>query len=100
MARVRPFAAYRYSTTERDISALTAPPYDVISPEQRAELVARIAHNVVALELAERPLDPQAPANRYETAANTWDAWVAEGAIHRDDAPACTSSSRPSPATA
>jgi uncharacterized protein (DUF1015 family) len=88
MARVRPFAAYRYSTTERDISPLTAPPYDVISPEQRAELLAKDPHNVVALELAEGPLDPDAPANRYETAASRWDSWIAEGAIRRDNAPA------------
>lgn len=88
MARVRPFAAHRYSTTERDISPLTAPPYDVISPQQRAELIAKDPHNVVALELAEGPLDPHAPANRYETAAHAWDSWVAEGAIRRDDAPA------------
>ena len=77
MARVRPFAAYRYVRPERDISAVTAPPYDVISPEQREALLAADEHNVVALELPEGPLDPTAEHNRYETGAATWDDWRA-----------------------
>ena len=86
MARVRPFAAYRYARSG-DISTLTAPPYDVISAEQRAELLARDAHNVVALELPDGPLDPTVPGNRYETGAATWRRWREEGVIARDAEP-------------
>jgi uncharacterized protein (DUF1015 family) len=88
MARVRPFAAYRYAGTERDISTLTAPPYDVISPEQRAGLLAGDPHNVVALELPDGPLDPTVPGNRYETGAATWNAWRQQGVLAQDAAPA------------
>ena len=88
MARVRPFAAYRYAGTERDISTLTAPPYDVISPEQRADLLAGSDHNVVALELPDGPLDPTVPGNRYETGAATWNAWREQGVLVQDAAPA------------
>jgi uncharacterized protein (DUF1015 family) len=88
MARVRPFAAYRYAGAERDISSLTAPPYDVISPEQRAALLAGNAHNVVALELPDGPLDPTVPGNRYETGAALWNAWREHGVLAQDAAPA------------
>jgi uncharacterized protein (DUF1015 family) len=87
MARVRPFAAYRYAAAERDISALTAPPYDVISPEQREQLLRRDEHNVVALELPDGPLDPNTPGNRYETGAATWNTWREQGVLKRDLVP-------------
>jgi hypothetical protein len=41
MARIRSFRALRYDVP--DLSAVVAPPYDVISEEQRAEYLARIA---------------------------------------------------------
>jgi len=88
MARVRPFAAVRYLRPEADVTAVAAPPYDVISPAQREELVAKDPHNVVALELPEGPLDPSAPGNRYATGAATWDSWRKEGVLGADAQPA------------
>ena len=87
MARVRPFAAVRYHRAERDLTPVTAPPYDVISPEERAALLAKDPHNVVALELAEGPLDPAAEGNRYGTAAEAWRAWRSEGILATDSQP-------------
>ncbi|MCL4553876.1 MAG: DUF1015 domain-containing protein, partial [Actinobacteria bacterium] len=64
MPVVRPFRAWRYPS-DQDLNALTAPPYDVISPSQRDELLGLSADNVVALELPEGSLDPQDSSNRY-----------------------------------
>lgn len=86
MARVRPFAAWRYASTG-DLSSLTAPPYDVLSPEQRDELLRTNPHNVVALELPDGPLDPQVPGNRYETGRTVWDEWRQDGTLVRDAQP-------------
>lgn len=88
MARVRAFRGYTYARTAPDISHLTAPPYDVISDSQRASLLARDSHNVVALELPEGPLDPSAPGNRYETGRKRWRQWRDEGVLTRDRVPA------------
>jgi len=88
MARVRPFAALRYARPELDISPVTAPPYDVISPEEREALLAKDPHNVVALELPEGPLDPAAAGNRYQTGASRWATWRDEGVIAEDPEPA------------
>jgi len=87
VARVRPFRACRYTRGDRDISHLTAPPYDVISEQQRTDLLARDPHNVVALELPEGPLDPAVPGNRYETGARRWADWTASGIVVRDETP-------------
>lgn len=89
MSLVRPFRArvYRHEPGA-DLSAFTAPPYDVVTPERRAELLAAEPHNVVALELPEGPLDPAVPGNRYENGRATWQAWHEEGILVEDDSPA------------
>ena len=52
MAVVKPFCALRYDeATAGPLETLVAPPYDVISPEQREELRGRSPHNVVRLTL-------------------------------------------------
>jgi len=52
MAVVKPFRALRYDEAAAGpLETLVAPPYDVISPEQRDELRARSPHNVVRLTL-------------------------------------------------
>jgi len=86
---VRPFRAVRYARpTGADISLLTAPPYDVVTPEQRARLLAADEHNVVALELPEGAIDTTSPGNRYETGATRWRAWLADGVLEQDGEPA------------
>jgi len=87
VARVRPFRAYTYTRTQTDISQLVAPPYDVISDGQREQLLTRDPHNIVALELPEGPLDPDVADNRYETGANRWNDWRAEGVFIHDAEP-------------
>lgn len=88
MARLRPFKAYTYAHTSADISEFTAPPYDVISQEQRAALLARNAHNVVALELPEGSLEPTVADNRYATGRLRWRDWRSSGVLTRDRTPA------------
>ena len=85
MARVEPLRALHYDpAVAGPLQHLAAPPYDVIDPEQRAELAGRAAHNVVAIDLPEDP----AGGDRYAHAAQRLSAWRAEGAVVRDDEPA------------
>ena len=82
MADVQPLRALRYDlAVAGPLDRLVAPPYDVIDPEQRAELAARSPHNVVRVDL---PTGEDA----YAEAAATFAQWQAEGAVVRDDAPA------------
>jgi uncharacterized protein (DUF1015 family) len=85
MARVEPLHALHYDpAVAGPLQALAAPPYDVIDPEQRAELQSRAPHNVVAIDL---PEDPDG-GDMYAHAAKLLDQWRTEGAVVRDDEPA------------
>ena len=56
MPRVEPLRALHYDpAVAGPLQALAAPPYDVIDPEQRAELQPRSPYNVVAIDLPEDP---------------------------------------------
>ncbi|HEX7950029.1 MAG TPA: DUF1015 domain-containing protein [Candidatus Limnocylindrales bacterium] len=85
MATVRPFRALRYSTeVVRDLGAVVAPPYDVISSEQRRLLVARDPRNVVRLDLpAVEPGDAD-DDERYRRAARLLRSWRSDGTLRRD----------------
>jgi uncharacterized protein (DUF1015 family) len=67
------------------LQAVTAPPYDVIDPAQRAALAERSPYNVVSIDLPE-PAEPGGDA--YAHAAELLDQWQAEGAVVRDAEPA------------
>ena len=72
MAVVKPFRALRYDEAAAGpLGSLVAPPYDVISPEQREELRARSPYNVVHVTLPDSE----------EGAARTLEAWRAEGVL-------------------
>jgi uncharacterized protein (DUF1015 family) len=61
MADVKPFRAERYDEAKAGpLDRLVAPPYDVITPEQRLEYLARSPYNVVHLTL---PDDEQQAAH-------------------------------------
>ena len=76
--RFEPFPGIRYDLSKIDIAAVTAPPYDVIDAEQRADLAARDPHNVVAIDLPVGAGDP------YAAAAATFRQWQQEGVLVTD----------------
>jgi uncharacterized protein (DUF1015 family) len=76
MARIRPFRALRYDVP--DLGAVVAPPYDVLSDEQRAEYLARSPYNVVHLTLPDSE----------EQAARDLASWQEDGVLVRDEEPA------------
>ena len=78
MAEVRPFRAERYSGRAGNLEDLVAPPYDVISPEQREQYLARSPYNVVHVTLPDSE----------EQAARDLARWREEGVLARDAEPA------------
>jgi len=80
---VTPFTGERYADGAA-LSRLIAPPYDVISNEQRRRYAAADPHNIVHLILPEAAGD----ANRYRAAAAQLAAWRAAGVFVRDPGPA------------
>ena len=84
MPTIRPFRALRYSREQvEDLSAVVAPPYDVIGPDRHRELLARDPRNVVRLDLPEEDAgDP--PDERYRRAARVLSTWRTDGTLHQD----------------
>lgn len=80
MPRLLPFPGLRPdpAVTGR-LDDVVCPPYDVITEEQRAELLARSPFNVVRVEL---------PGGNYAEAARLFEEWKAAGALAREAAPA------------
>src|SRR3954447_11878423 len=77
MAEVKPFRAVRYSEGAGPLEALVAPPYDVISPEERERFLAENPHNVVHLTLP----DDEAEAGRV------WREWRESGVLEDEPEP-------------
>ena len=86
MPRFHPFSGLRYVAEDGRLDAVVAPPYDVISPEERAELAGRSEHNAVRVEL---PVPEVASGgdDRYRGAARIWAAWQEDGVIQADPEP-------------
>jgi uncharacterized protein (DUF1015 family) len=83
MAEIQPLRALHYDpAVVGSLADVTAPPYDVIDAEQRAALLARSPHNIVAIDL------PQGEPDPYTAAANLLEAWQLQGALVRDSEPA------------
>jgi uncharacterized protein (DUF1015 family) len=83
MADVQPLRALHYDLAKvGSLDAVAAPPYDVIDPDQRAQLAGRSPYNVVRVDLPEGEPDP------YAQAAEILTQWQQDGAVVRDDEPA------------
>lgn len=85
MATVRPFRALRFSAA--DLAPLVAPPYDVISPEERAELAGQSEHNVVHITLPEQLDDDRSKFVKYARSASRLQAWADTGVMAAEDQP-------------
>jgi uncharacterized protein (DUF1015 family) len=83
MAEIQPLRALHYDPPKAgSLAEVTAPPYDVIDPDQRAALLARSPYNVVAIDL------PEGGDDRYAGAAALLEGWQREGVLVRDRTPA------------
>ncbi len=71
MAEIQPFAALRYNPRQfgKDLSAVVAPPYDVLDAKDKAALLARSDRNIVAADLPFIPPKSAGPDALYAAAA-------------------------------
>jgi uncharacterized protein (DUF1015 family) len=79
-----PFRGVRYAAARvSDLAAVTSPPYDVLDAEAVLALESNASHNVVRLIL---PRDEACESeSRYEHAARTLRAWLADGVLTVDE---------------
>ena len=82
MAEIQPFRGLRFTEKAGDIGALTCPPYDIISEEQRQAYLQGNPCNVIRLELPREGEDP------YQQAGETLRRWMEEELLRQDTQPA------------
>jgi len=91
MRRVRAFRATTFAAAldgspRGALDALLSPPYDVISADQRRELLAAQPQNSVNLDLPIREAGEPDGA-QYQRTAKTWSSWRGDGTLVDDASP-------------
>lgn len=90
MVAIAPFRAVRYDPNKVNLSAVTSPPHDVISDDERDAFIAADPLNICNVILpppadgdAEYPASP----NKYERSRDVIAMWQEDGTFVRDDQP-------------
>ncbi len=82
MVRIAPFRGVFYNQKRvRDLSKVIAPPYDIISKDDQEKLYKKSPYNFVRLDLSQET-DP------YNSVAQLFSEWQAQGILERDATPA------------
>lgn len=84
MPRFEPFRALRYRGVDLDL--VLAPPYDVLSDDDRRDLAERHPQNIVHVDV---PVESDGPG-RYESAGRELSEWIARGVLALDAEPSFT----------
>jgi uncharacterized protein (DUF1015 family) len=88
MIEVIPFNGLLYNLEiVGSLDEVTAPPYDVISPDQQEALYQKNPHNVVRLIFGKGSDQDSDTDNRYTRSAKVFEGWINEGVLKRDDEP-------------
>ncbi|HEY5385887.1 MAG TPA: DUF1015 domain-containing protein [Acidimicrobiales bacterium] len=85
MPRFEPFQGLRYRPDVAPLAQVIAPPYDVISPTERAHLASRHRANAVLVELPEADLSGR--RDRYVVAGDLFTRWQEKGLLVADSVP-------------
>ncbi|MCU0915000.1 MAG: DUF1015 domain-containing protein [Planctomycetes bacterium] len=83
---VKPFKALRFNAgVVGDVGSCIAPPYDVISDQERDGLCRKSKHNIVHITKGKTSPSDSAEHNQYTRAAEYLRTWITEGALKEDD---------------
>lgn len=86
MADIQPFTGLRYNTEiVGDLSSVTTPPYDVISPDDQERFYHMHPFNVIRLELGKETPDDNENQNKYTRAADFLNEWIESGVLKFED---------------
>ncbi len=83
-----PAIRYAAATGGADVSALIAPPYDVLDARTKAALLAQSPENIVAVDLPHLPAKAVGPDETYARAGKTFRGWLDGGVLVRQNDPA------------
>jgi len=88
MAEVTPFRGIRYNPEGiSNFSDVTAPPYDIISPQEKDNLYSRNPFNIVQIDFGKDQEGDDESKNRYTRAGAHLEQWLSSHVLIRDDKP-------------
>ena len=85
MPRFEPFYALRFADNG-NLGVYCAPPYDVLSDDDRQQLATQSVHNIVHIDL---PVAAP-PSDAYANASHLLQSWITDGVLQRDEQPSLT----------
>ena len=88
MVDIAPFRGLLFNQCKTGpVDQVTAPPYDVISPEQQDALYKKNPYNVVRLILEKQYPGDDEKKNRYTRSSVTFKKWIEDGVLVEDEKP-------------
>ncbi len=88
MAEIIPFKGILYNPEKVDTSAVTAPPYDIVTPEFKDVLYSRSPYNIVRIDFGKDNAGDNDKENRYTRASRWLDEWLEKETMVEDTTPA------------
>lgn len=89
MAKIIPFKGLRYNMDKvGDMSKVTIPPYDIISPEEQEKFYQAHPNNFIRLELSKEQPGDNETNNRYTRTGQTLKEWIDQQVLVYEKEPA------------
>ena len=88
MAHIIPFKGLLYNPEKVSGDDVTAPPYDVITPDYKETLYRKSPYNIVRIDSGKAMAGDTDTSNKYTRARDLLEQWVREEILVRDKAPA------------
>lgn len=85
MAKILPFRGVLYNPDKVSGDDVIAPPYDVITPEQRDILYQKSPYNIIRVDFGKEMLGDDEKNNKYTRAKEYIEKWLQEGILRRDE---------------
>jgi uncharacterized protein (DUF1015 family) len=85
MAKIIPFKGILYNSGKVSGDDVIAPPYDIISPEQREVLYQKSPYNIIRIDFGKDMPNDDEKNNKYTRAKEYMDKWLKEGIFLRDE---------------
>jgi uncharacterized protein (DUF1015 family) len=87
MAEIIPFRGLLYDASKVSIEDVVAPPYDIITPEERESLYRKSPHNIVRIDFGKEEPGDNETENKYSRAKRCLEVWIKDGILKRSDHP-------------
>jgi uncharacterized protein (DUF1015 family) len=84
MAKVIPFAGTLYNSQKVAATSVTAPPYDIVTPELKETLYKRSPYNIIRIDFGKESKDDNENENRYTRASSLLNDWIQQEILIKD----------------